>query len=791
MRYPIFFILLPLFGYGQLASSGNATDQNGNSFEWINYGSQDWSIENAEIVTYRDGTPIPEVTDDDEWFRLTTGAWCYYDNDPSNSRLYNAYAIIGKHDDDPNTPNKEFAPEGWRVPTNEDWDHLLSSIGMQYSLFSLPQGQMSDGNEGSKLSGSENLWFNNPNNCDGGQNGIDGALIDNSEFNTSGFNWTPDGCRSGAWSAHNPSFCLINEWGRLWSITSENSYYYRLAVTHNLTGLSKSVGINTYGLSARFVRDAVTENCSGTSGNQLINGSFEFPIQPNIGNNFLTWPIDGWDGFGAIPNIVKTNGFISTGGPNNAHQGVQYLDVVGSSADFFQQFNFQCNTQVFFSGYFSVRDNRTSTGRIDLLRVNSNNTTTLVASSNQLNMPSTPNIWYLASGTTVLIPGTYRFNITMGEDSNFDDACFSFNYPIINTGSYGPLCENSGNITLTGTPTDSFGTWSGTGVVDNGNGTAVFNPSGLGGTIAQVSYSHFNATGFGCTQSTDIIVNSSITPIFTQVSSICSGALLSTLPMTSSNGITGTWSPALNNTDTTTYTFTPDAGQCATTETMTITVTPNVTPTFIPVPDICSGATLSALPTTSNNGIIGTWSPALNNSVTSTYTFTPDAGQCATTETMTITVNPNISPTFTQIGPICSGATLAALPTTSSDGITGTWSPELNNNITTTYTFTPDSNQCASNFEMIIDVFDINTYPIPKGISPNGDGKNENWDLISLDVITLKLYNRYGQLVYEKENYTNEWFGQNKTSQSLPDGTYFYVLHLECGTKTGWVYINK
>ena len=89
------------------------------------------------------------------------------------------------------------------------------------------------------------------------------------------------------------------------------------------------------------------------------------------------------------------------------------------------------------------------------------------------------------------------------------------------------------------------------------------------------------------------------------------------------------------------------------------------------------------------------------------------------------------------------------------------------------------------------DVFDINTYPIPKGISPNGDGKNENWDLTSIDVISLNLFNRYGQLVYEKKNYTNEWFGQNNNSQSLPDGTYFYVLHLECGTKTGWVYINK
>ncbi len=779
-----------------------------------------------------------------------------------------------------------------------------------------------------------------------------------------------------------------------------------------------------------FLSIQLNAQCIGTSQNQLINPSFEIPAQSNVGNNIITWPINGWNGFGANPNIVKTNGGPSTGGPNNAHHGVQYLEIVGSSADFFQQFNFQCNTEVYFSGYFSVRDNRASTGRIDLLRVNNNNTTTLVASSNQLNMPSTPNIWYLASGSTTLTPGTYRFNITMGEDSNFDDACFSFNYQVINTGSYGPLCENSGSIILTGTPTDSFGTWSGSGVVDNGNGTAVFNPSGLGGTIVPVTYSHFNASGFGCTQSTNITVNPSITPIFTQVAPICSGTNLADLPTTSNNGIAGTWSPALNNTATTTYTFTPDSVQCATTTmtivvdppsilyitsndpncnpntlswstlnninantatasigtnlitinkptgglfstsnvysgnifppqynlpinnltlannesglftfcfntpvqnpqiaiasigrpglsvpintsvpyqviwagpgmnfinnqslsgeegyciivfpgthqcisfdylvsenycnivfgtqdnncqiepicmggsvelvphgstnvtwspnndltflpnsnhviaspsqtttytitsndlcqnqaNITVTVNPNITPNFTPVANICSGATLNALPTTSNNGITGTWSPALNNTATTTYTFTPNSGQCALSQTMTITVDPLITPSFTPVADICSGATLNALPTTSNNGITGTWSPALNNTATTTYTFTPNSGQCANNFDMIIEVFDINTYPIPKGISPNGDEKNENWDLESLNVVSLKLFNRYGQLVYEKENYTNEWFGQNNTSQSLPDGTYFYVLQLKCGSKTGWVYIIK
>jgi len=111
------------------------------------------------------------------------------------------------------------------------------------------------------------------------------------------------------------------------------------------------------------------------------------------------------------------------------------------------------------------------------------------------------------------------------------------------------------------------------------------------------------------------------------------------LPTTSKNSITGVWSPALNNTATTTYTFTPTAGQCANTTTLDIVVNPKVTPTFDPVAAICSGGTLSALPTTSKNSITGVWSPALNNTATTTYTFTPTAGQCANTTTLDIVVN--------------------------------------------------------------------------------------------------------------------------------------------------------
>jgi hypothetical protein len=69
-----------------------------------------------------------------------------------------------------------------------------------------------------------------------------------------------------------------------------------------------------------------------------------------------------------------------------------------------------------------------------------------------------------------------------------------------------------------------------------------------------------------------ITVNPIVTPTFDAVAAICAGSTLSALPTTSNNGITGTWSPALDNTKTTVYTFTPAAGQCAATTTLTITV---------------------------------------------------------------------------------------------------------------------------------------------------------------------------------------------------------------------------
>ena len=84
---------------------------------------------------------------------------------------------------------------------------------------------------------------------------------------------------------------------------------------------------------------------------------------------------------------------------------------------------------------------------------------------------------------------------------------------------------------------------------------------------------------------------------------------------------------------------------------------------------------------------------------------------------------------------------------------------------------------------------------IQKGISPKGmggDGKNDFFDLESLNVTKLSIFNRYGSKVYTKDNYSNEWFGQSDKGDELPDGTYYYVIELlNESSKTGWIYINR
>ena len=86
--------------------------------------TQKWMLRNLDVTTYRNGNAIPMVSDPLQWGTLTTGAWCYYGNDPANGtsygKLYNWYAV--------NDP-RGLAPAGWRIPTWEEWASLSACLG--------------------------------------------------------------------------------------------------------------------------------------------------------------------------------------------------------------------------------------------------------------------------------------------------------------------------------------------------------------------------------------------------------------------------------------------------------------------------------------------------------------------------------------------------------------------------------------------------------------------------------------------------------------------------------------
>ncbi|SFN47815.1 gliding motility-associated C-terminal domain-containing protein [Bizionia echini] len=82
---------------------------------------------------------------------------------------------------------------------------------------------------------------------------------------------------------------------------------------------------------------------------------------------------------------------------------------------------------------------------------------------------------------------------------------------------------------------------------------------------------------------------------------------------------------------------------------------------------------------------------------------------------------------------------------------------------------------------------------IPRGISPDGNGKNDTFDLTGYGVTKMEIFSRNGRKVFDfTGNYTNQWYGQSNKGNDLPDGTYFYSIQKEDGTNaTGWVFINR
>jgi uncharacterized protein (TIGR02145 family) len=198
----------------------------------VTIGTQIWTNKNLDVTTYRDGTPIPEVTDPTAWKNLKTGAWCYYDNDPSNGsiygKLYNWYAVAGIYDvasfNDP-LLRKQLAPLDYHVPSDTEWTTLTTFLGGE----EIAGGAMKEIGTTHWLSPNE------------------GAT------NSSGFTALPGGM---LYSANTYPYTGINYNGIFWTSTEEyGTLGYNRMLFKSSISVSRSVYSKEDGFSVRVIKD--------------------------------------------------------------------------------------------------------------------------------------------------------------------------------------------------------------------------------------------------------------------------------------------------------------------------------------------------------------------------------------------------------------------------------------------------------------------------------------------------------------------------------------------------------
>lgn len=198
------------------------TDIDGNVYQTVQIGSQLWMAENLRVTRYRDGSVIPNITENGAWTGLTTGARCYYDNDSATHDvvygvLYNGYAI---------TDSRNIAPEGWHVATQEDLEMLIDTLGGLDIA-------------GGKMKEAGIIHWNDPN---------------TDADNTSGFSALPGGYRSG----NSGTSVYLNEMAYWWSSTIDASNSNRIhsySLSYDASEIESVTDALKWGFSVRCVKD--------------------------------------------------------------------------------------------------------------------------------------------------------------------------------------------------------------------------------------------------------------------------------------------------------------------------------------------------------------------------------------------------------------------------------------------------------------------------------------------------------------------------------------------------------
>ena len=207
-------------------NAASVTDINGNVYPSVNIGTQTWMQKNLNVSKYKNGDIIPQVTNPTQWAALTTGAWCWYNNDSATyaatyGKLYNWYAV--------NDP-RGLAPDGWHVPSDGDWNKLVKYLdaNADTTCIGCTQSSMAGG------AMKSNTNWNSPNT---------GAT------NSSGFSALPGGSRNADLTfnfiGNNSNWWSSNEAGST-SAGSRNLFY--INSNFDRGNYSKSLGFSVRAL---------------------------------------------------------------------------------------------------------------------------------------------------------------------------------------------------------------------------------------------------------------------------------------------------------------------------------------------------------------------------------------------------------------------------------------------------------------------------------------------------------------------------------------------------------------
>ncbi|HLO60700.1 MAG TPA: fibrobacter succinogenes major paralogous domain-containing protein [Bacteroidales bacterium] len=98
-------------------------DGDGNVYSSVKIGNQEWLTENLKTTRYNDGTPIPVLKQNEDWYNVNGPACCWYNNDSVGNEvyglLYNLYAVS----------SPKLCPKGWHIPTENEWKELFTYLG--------------------------------------------------------------------------------------------------------------------------------------------------------------------------------------------------------------------------------------------------------------------------------------------------------------------------------------------------------------------------------------------------------------------------------------------------------------------------------------------------------------------------------------------------------------------------------------------------------------------------------------------------------------------------------------